>query len=301
MFNNPNFQPNTNGPQYNNLNNAFSVNQIPFIERTDQRNRHILLHNNISENLLLEQIIDFNINIDSSDRCLKTYPTPVKMTVSFGGSGQSIITTTQPRSNMKQYNKHNENLNETIQTVYKGTPSPVINRKFKNVKYLKLDYVILPKTNVLIPDSEGLGSFPSSTYSLSTTESDKLTYQYKYLLLRINEIQSDRILGSNINNSGNCFILYPDKIMGNTHVMWLPTYGIRTYANSKLENISRLTLEICSPDGIVLNFYDTTIGSGNIMSNSDLKNDISPDINCNFAFILGSVENEMNTNTKFEY
>lgn len=295
-----NNMPVNNGP--NNFNSAFQVN-TPFIEKADFRNKNTLLHNNVNENLLLEQIIEYNLNIDSKDRSLVAYPNPFDFTVTFGGHGSVVENKTVLKKTPLSLGAVNESKYESKKIVYEGTPGPVINKRFKNVKYLRLDYVILPKTNIIKKND---GSLVSSEYlddCISEDDKDKLTYKYKYLILRINEIRSDKILGTNKNLENDIFILYPDKLMGKNHIMWLPTSGSRNYKNSDLENITRLTFEILTPKGDVLCIFDENGNKINPSSETDelIKECVEENMQVSLAVIMGVVENELNTNTKFEY
>ena len=69
----------------NNFNTAFRSNG-PVIEKQDYRNRNNLIHNNINENLLVEQIIEYTLNIDSMDRSLTAYPNPFNFSVTRANS-----------------------------------------------------------------------------------------------------------------------------------------------------------------------------------------------------------------------
>lgn len=302
-----NFNPITtnNMPINNNINNfnsAFQVN-TPFIEKMDFRNKNNLLHNNINENLLVEQVIEYNLNIDSKDRSISAYPNPFDFTVTFGGHGSVVENKTFIKKTPINLGAVNESKYENKKIVYEGTPGPIINKRFKNVKYLRLDYLILPRTNVIKKNDNSLLSSEFIDDCISYEDKDKLTYKYKYLILRINEIKSDKILGTNRNLENDTFILYPDKLMGRNHIMWLPTSGSRNYKNSNLENITRLTFEILSPKGETLCIYDEDGNKISLLSETDetIKECIEEHMQINLSIIMGVVENELNTNTKFEY
>jgi hypothetical protein len=85
--------------------------------------------------------------------------------------------------------------------------------------------------------------------------------------------------------------------------MWLPTSGSRNYKNSDLENITRLTFEILTPKGEVLFVYDENGNKINISTETDelVKDCVDENMQVSLAIIMGVVENELNTNTKFEY
>lgn len=301
-----NNMPQNGGP--NNFNKAFVVNQ-PMIEKMDYRNKNNLLQNNVNEDTLLEQVIEYFINIDSADRSMVAYPNPFKFTLTFGGMGPVAERKTFVKKNFNVAGTVNASKYESKKINYEGTPGPVINREFKNVKYLRIDYLILPKTNIVeVTDPSDVsysfsGSCPPEEYCLSTKDKDKIAYKYKYLILRINEIRSDKILGTNRNIENDTFILYPDKILGAHHIMWLPTSGTRSYKNSLLDNIKKLTFEILTPKGELLYIFDN---SGKVINPADETNPclyecVNENIQINLALVFGVVENELNTNTKFEY
>jgi hypothetical protein len=301
-----NNMPQNSGP--NNFNKGFVINQ-PMIEKMDYRNKNNLLQNNVNEDTLLEQVIEYYINIDSVDRSLVAYPNPFKFTLTFGGMGPVAERKTFVKKNFNIVGTVNASKYESKKINYEGTPGPIINREFKNVKYLRIDYLILPKTNIVeITDPTEIsnsfsGSCPPEEYCLSSKDKDKIAFKYKYLILRINEIRSDKILGTNKNIENDCFILYPDKILGAHHIMWLPTSGTRSYKNSLLDNIKKLTFEILTPKGEQIYIFDS---DGKVINPTDESNKclyecVNDNIQVNLALVFGVVENELNTNTKFEY
>jgi hypothetical protein len=302
------FSPNTTNNDLNrssgmnNFNNAFRINS-PFVEKQDFRNKNNMLHNNVNENLMVEQVIEYTLNIDSADRSHTAYPNPFNFVVTFGGHGRTVDRQRFVRKNFTVNGQQNYNKQEIRNVEYEETPGPIIDRKFKNVKYLRIDYLILPKTNIVIESDISGCSGSGEDACISTDDSDYLAKKYKYLLLRIKEISTDNILGTNKNIQNDTFILYPDKIMGKSHIMWLPTTGNRNYKNSTLENLNRLTFEILDPNGELLYIMSSTGDEINInkVSNECLLECINDNIQCNISLLLGVVENEMNTNTKFSY
>lgn len=100
------------------------------IEKPSFINKHQTIHNNLNDNLLLENIKEFNIYIDSDDRKIQTYPNAYNYVVSFKSDGRS-------------YHKLFQGNNE-----FDETPSPVIIRTFKNVKYVRLNHVLLSDSNI---------------------------------------------------------------------------------------------------------------------------------------------------------
>ena len=98
-------------------------------------NNNNLLHNNLKDNLLKEELVEYQINIDSDDRKFDAYPDPFNYVVTFKSLGRSIY-----------YKKHNGFKIECGEIP--ETPGPVIMRSFKNVKYAKLDHCIISRYNL---------------------------------------------------------------------------------------------------------------------------------------------------------
>lgn len=289
--NNPfgNFNPITstsmNNQSQNNFNKAYQTNQ-PMIEKGDFRNKNDIIHNNINDNLLTEFITDYQLYIESGDRSIMTYPSPYKFTVSLGGSSGSM-----------KINKKNSN-----DDYVDGTPTPIIERRFKNVKFVRLDYVILPKWFGITYNEE------TDKYEFSSSD-DYLMTKYRYLLLKIKELGSRKILSTNNKMTDDCFIIYPDRPVGTKGHLWLTSNGNKVFSNANLGNLERLTISLLNPKGeeiCVLNSIDGSKINFKIIEteNTDQSNalsDFSPDVDMFVSLIVGSVENEINTNTKFEY
>lgn len=105
------------------------------VEKQNFKNNGNVIHNNLHDNLLAEYIVENYINIDSDDRKIETYPDPFYYTVTFKSIGKTIY---------KSFKKNNESNTDNL---IPETPGPVILRPFKNVKYVKLDYVVLCRYN----------------------------------------------------------------------------------------------------------------------------------------------------------
>jgi hypothetical protein len=260
----------------NNFNKSYTENNT-IIEKQDFRNKNNVMYNNLGEKLLSEHIAEYQIFIDSNDRSLGSYPNPFKYTVTFGGASR---TTTRVNGDNVTYN---------------GAPDPVINRSFKNVKYVKFDYIILPNTNKLIYDS--------GTYTVDTTSGNYFINSNKYLILRITELKSDKVLSTN-NNLSNCsFMLYPDRTMGNQYQLWTASHGSRVSLSSDLSNLNRLSFELLDSDGNlikVLDNSDRTVDFNliNTSSNEDLVTSLksmNKKMGNGISMLIGVAENELNT------
>lgn len=277
----------------NNFNQAF-VPQKTLIDRMDFRNNGGLLHNNIGDTVYTEKISESTIYIDGEDRAKTNFPNPFKFTVTFGGVGTSTET--------KLVN------GKFVKSTYEGTPKPVIRREFKNVKYIRLNHVIIPRTNVV----EKSGNPDDPEYALASTDNN--LDAYKFLVLKIKELDNNKVFATNSIIGDDCFMLYPDRTMGTNHSMWIPTNGNRIYSNASLFNLKRMSIELTDDEGNLLEAVDT---DGNKLNMYDILTDLidtksSSDpilvafrkiekiIRIHLDFTVGYVECEQNTNTKNE-
>jgi hypothetical protein len=96
--------------QMGNINNSFAPN-APLIETPNFRNKNELLHNNINDNTIADNVREYTIHIDSADRDSTIFPNQFKFTTSF-----------------------------------KGNVMPNIAKSFKNVLYVKFVNIILPQS-----------------------------------------------------------------------------------------------------------------------------------------------------------
>jgi hypothetical protein len=115
----------------------------------------VVMHNNLNDNLLSETVVEYYINIDSDDRKLEAYPDPFNYIVSFKSQGKGTYRSF----------KHDNEMPET--------PSPVITREFKNVKYIKLDHVVLSRYNT--------NRFTLEQHITVDTQNNKVSSDYLYL------------------------------------------------------------------------------------------------------------------------
>jgi hypothetical protein len=277
----------------NNFNQAFNPHKT-LIDRIDFKNNGGLLHNNIGDIVYTEKISEALVYIDGEDRAKTNFPNPFNFTVTFGGVGTSTDTKLVG--------------NTFVKTIYEGTPKPIIGRKFKNVKYIRLNHVIIPRTNVIAKT----GNPNDPEYSLASTDTN--LDAYKFLVLRIKELDNNKVFATNSIIGDDCFILYPDRTMGAAHSMWIPTNGNRVYSNASLFNLKRMTIELADDEGNLLEAIDTDnnkLNMNDILTNLINTKSSTDPIRVAFAkiekiirihldFTIGYVECEQNTNTKNE-
>lgn len=280
---------------FSNFTESFNRNR-PLIDAPDFKNRGEVLHNNLNDNLNLERVVEYRIQINSSDRDPSVTPNPFNMTVSMGNSANSL---------------------------------PNIKRKFDHIKYVTLNSVILPRTiaidtSKINPDVTGpppYDIYPTlSPVTLPlpappSTILHNLEYQ-PFLYLRVKELETQNSIGSNPLMDLNTFMLIPDQKLGDMY-LWKPRRSMVVYPNSKYANISQLTLTILDQCGETLTLYDQTgkniirkpLGSAvqeDYVSyvekykydNKNVKytNNVTQVI---YDFTFGIVENELNTQPNF--
>jgi hypothetical protein len=220
------------GNQFNYGNNYQpSVNLIP---QQDYNNNGSLVHNNIDNNIFNEYMNDYTLHIDSYDRDLTAFPSAFKFIVSLGGAGTSTE------------KKYDESSN-TFKTInYTGAPDPRIQRNFHNVKQIILDRLFFPQFCVYTRTI--VAGVPY--YSGKTAVSSK----FRYLIVKIKELDNNKVFSTNNRVSDDSFIIYKDKDLGGSSTeIWLSSYcNKRVYPKSSLKNLDKLTVEIVDPEGNLL-------------------------------------------------
>lgn len=292
--------------QYN-VETAFQQNKV--IEKMpDNKYMNNTLYNNLNDNLNKEQIQEFRLNIDSIDRDINLYPDPFDFMVSFGpvvNSGldmtiQRIEAKNQLKNEIRKINKKqnptnpikaseadfsddmliidtNPNILINYDNKLKRSFNPYITRSFVNVKFLRLDNVVLPRFNKVIINKNW--DYCTSCYGANcdsccvnqkTNPTISDDYQRvkaemikndryipddnhlgplftdRFVLVGIKEIENNQNLATNqINESA--FTIFPDKYMGLLYWRGSPYYAVKIYKDSLLGNINKLTF----------NFYDS--------------------------------------------
>jgi len=284
---------------YGRIRPAFNPSE-QMIPRMDYTNKGTIVDNNIGDDMHAENIVEYLLMINTYDRDLDIYPDPFHFNVIFNGASPVTETDTTPAGVITT-------------TRYTGAPNPRIQRIFNNVKYVRIDNAILPDTNVIKTD----GAVPADQYKLSTDAIDQLDAQ-KGLVLKIDELRTDRVLGTGSFLSCDSNILYIDNEMGTDNQYWKPTHGLRTYPTSKLLNLKKLTIKLYKGDGTPLEVMGKD-GAGIYtplnMTTLLASLPILPPPDPNFArtnliasqlrlqvvyeIVLGVIDNEMNTLVKF--
>ena len=263
----------------NNLSQAYHPNST-LIPPQNYENSNQLVHNNVESNLLNENYIDYTIHVDSGDRNTSVFPNPYSFVLNFGGAGPS---------RNKFYNSAG-----TLQTVdFNGAPDPIIDRKFRNVKTIILDKIFFPK----YIGFQRLGSGPSYDYSGNVT----LASRYRYVIVRIQELDNNRMYSTNNYVRDDSFVMYNDKTLGEAGVgVWIASPYKRTYLRSALKNIDKFTIDIVDPKGEPIFPTWDNAGVNEKIPQSELTNPAPRDkYEFQIHFIFSVLENELNTKPNF--
>jgi len=248
-------QPNPITPQFNKqfstIQEAFTPNKV-LVPRPDFKNKKQIIYNNLADIIQLEDLFEYKINISSNDRDTNSFPSPF----------------------------------EFVTELNAGNRMPKIDREIKNVRAIGVDYVILPKSIAVniecidrsqqiypmgscaafsedppatCPCAENVSEVVSSDACVPDLTIYKCLYLLQnrpYLLLKIKEIGSPMIAGTNALIDSDTIILIYDQDLGADNALWIPLYtGIKAQ-HSLLKNFKRLTLKLMYPDGTLITLID---------------------------------------------
>ena len=282
----------------------------PLLNMLNTKYQNDTLYTNLNENLMKESIMEIRLNIDSIDRDVFQYPDPFNYIVTFGPIVNSGIGSSIARTNIKEdlkkigkkkipLNTHNiqyeenliyddvsatENLIIDYTNKLKIIYNPFITRSFENIKFIRLDNVVLPRFDCLKINSDW--DFCKDTNNHNKTyikdeyeriknliilnnryiPNDNLScslFTDRFIQINIKEIESNLNFGTNT-ISNKSFIVYPDKQVGILYWRGNPFYALKTFKDSLLGNINRLSIRYYNSWGqpITLNTthisYETT-------------------------------------------
>ena len=276
------------------------------IERIDYTNKGHLIHNNIGDSVLDEHVVEYRLNIDSIDRDIKYYPDPFSYIVKFNpASGSSV------RHEEYIDSKNKQKGTKIVESRFDGAPTPHINREFKNIKYVKLENVILPQNSKLQKNKDGIYEFDKSSNLVTDM----------YVTLQIKEIPDETICTTGENSvrmtsDGKSYtppvpfaIIIPDKLLGFNYYAGTPYYGTKIYKNSLLGNLTQLTIKFFDCFGAPLKYNDLfthdeleefEFRNHEPFPITDLRNPYNKKIQNHISIIIGVVESQINSNTKFD-
>ncbi len=280
----------------------------PISRMLDTRNKDNTLYANLNENLMKESIFEIRLNIDSMDRNIIQYPDPFNYVVTFGpivNSGvnnPSIIgknnIKSELRESLRESSKLNKNRNLNKEIIkdtnnisdntnflynpsskfiinyndrFKTTFNPFITRDFDNIKFIRLDNVVLPRFDCLkLNEAWDFSRDPNFVNSKEYIKDDyerikkKIIHNHRYIpddnltctlftdrfiQIYIKEIESNYNLGTNAVLT-KAFTVFPDKQIGLLYWRGNPYYAVKTYKDSLLGVINRLSIQFYDSWGI---------------------------------------------------
>jgi hypothetical protein len=291
-------QMSSNVNTINSLQQSFTPNR-QLIPPTDYKNNGQILHNNLNDKIQAEGLEEYNITIDSSDRNYKSQPSLFNFTTSFG------------------------NVNY----------EPNIKRNFRNVKYVTLNYVLLPRTMCInttnaYPNCEPPIPVPSTYKDILPSAVSRCCQQdldkylksnldhHPFLIVKIKELETHKSIASSSLLDENTFMIIPDRRLRDMEI-WKPLRSTVSYKNSLLHNFDKLTLTVMDENGKELSLYDEdgkdiircSLGNRIQMNYNEYVNenknynksvfytDTVTRVIYNFSF--GVIENEMSTSINF--
>lgn len=291
-----NFTPSTTVNGINDSNNydAAFVSPVPLIQNMNTFNQGNVLHNNLKNNLLEENITEYIINIDSLDRDVNVYPNPYNFAVTFNPNSSSV----------RQVRRYENGKMVYDEVKFGGAAQPFINKEFRNVKYIKINDVILPQYGNIVFNEE------ANKYVLD--KNCKLIDD-RFIMISIDELSSynsriyntsessDRInyeTGQSLKVPSPFCSVYPDAKYGKYfYYADIMGGGIQVFKNNRLGNISKLTFCLHDSYGVPLSV--NCLGEGKF-SSCDLRNPMHKYHQVFISITIGVVENDLSTNVKYE-
>jgi hypothetical protein len=220
--------PNTAGGNYQHTHRGGMTGNM-LLGQPNYQNTNTYLHNNINQNVLLEQTFDNKIFIDAEYKDFASHPEPYKFIVKFNGCDPTIEKIyVKVENEFYEYNKY-----------IKGDTVIVINQIFKNVKYVNVNTLIMPTHIEFVTQEDG-------SYKISGKQIAKT---HRYLVLKIDELRNSRKVSNKKSLGKECFIMKNDDNSGINNEYWIPIYDKISYFDSNLRNIDRLTVELCDDQG----------------------------------------------------
>ena len=243
--------------QYNINKNFEQHTPLEYMQNTQYQNN--TLYNNLNTELLKESIVEVRLNIDSSDRDLLAYPDPFTYVVKFGPLGTRNLLNTPPIYT----NEYEKDIVVDYTTYITQKNDPYIERNFKNVKFIRLDNVVLPRFNCVklnhnwnyCINTNHVHEYVKDDYERIKNKiivnnryipDDNIfecnLFTDRFVQVYIKEIANSNNLGTNP-VSTKAFTVFPDKQTGIMYWRGNPYYAVNIYKDSLLGNIDQLSIE----------------------------------------------------------
>lgn len=268
-------------------------------------NRNDLLDNNLEQIIIKEDIKEYIVSIDSKDRNYHMYPNPFDFTVTFN----PLSFKTEIINGKK---------------VKPETPSPVILGSFEDVRYIKLNTVILPLYTSItaVKEEQDLKQckeiyylpgkpIPEEKIHHWKVNTDCSLTDYLYTVLFIegdsnNYFQENQYSTNDVLSQGFSTLYYDSKV-NETHYWCDFRSGVKIFPPDKLGNINKLRIRLVNPYGeqICCDHLDKKLNSGlvcrcnnnNINSECfihNLKHPLNPIFQWHIQLKIGVVSSNIN-------
>jgi hypothetical protein len=221
-------------------------------------NKNNIRHNNLSNILLNEEIREYSVMIDSKDRNYQVYPDPFTYEVKFHPL---------PKTKEKINGKY---------VVYEE-PAPTINDNFTNVRYIKLEEVVLPYfTKVKTVQEKNDDDEIVDTWKVDTSQ--PLTDDM-YVVLSLGEYSDENYKSTNDVLSNSFAIIYFDSKLNNTHYFGCTANGVKIFPADQLAKIDKLKISFMDAYGqpITCKHVDKNIKSNMVCTCEDPNGDEDTD------------------------
>ena len=217
-------------------------------QKTDFSYKNNTLVDNLNDNLLKENVNEYRLNIDSYDRDFILYPDPFSFSLTLAPLASNSKNISKEKSNdiISLYSK-NSNYFIDEQTFINNTNKGAITKDFKNVKFVRLDALLMPRYNTfkINPDWDKDGTMDRFIVDENPDES---LFNDRYVQLRIKELKENNNYSTNA-LTDNSFIVIPDKQWGNIYYKGLPYYAVKLYQDSSLGNLNKLSFDLFTSFG----------------------------------------------------
>ena len=239
------------------------------------QNQNDIWYNNLGQNILDHTIKEYSLIIDSTDRDYVRYPNPFYYKIIL-----------KPIFDIKGLDVDGNEI------PMRG----VINRDFKNIKYIKLDTIVLPKKYKISENDEGE---PELTGDLSDE---------RFTILTIDEIQHNNEFSTNKPTTDSFSVLYRGVVLQSNFYYAYPRTSIRIYDKSELANLRSVTIRILDSRGRQLSPGNLDKKAKNNCSCHDeddpecpvctnVRHPLHPDLQNHVFLKVGVVENQQNVVT----
>lgn len=254
-----------------NYNRAFNGNPN-LIPSTDFTNKNDVLHNNLHEELLKEDMVTYNIYVDGYHRNHTTHTNPFNFPVYFGDRHKVVV------------------IQSDGTTTKEANDGVTIGFPLKNIKFVKILNVFFPrytKINYNLTDSK---------FEYVTDETDfDLNNSVRFLTLKIKELEDLTRFSTGDFHKDDTFILRADKTLGADHYLYIPvTNDTKTYKHVRQNRLSKLSVQIYDDTdtlltGPTLTYYPDGDTSGSLTTSTNINfNTLISDLTAVQTAITGS-------------